>query len=136
MDCFCGKVCGEEDSPSCHPVFPAIPHDGQGGDGCFAGISTCGGGKGVSGICVCWELLTGKVKKALYMKKILYHGSENIIEQPDYRKGAKTNDYGRGFYCTEEIELAKEWACAFGGSSDILAEWEYCGGGNLPAKTF
>lgn len=45
------------------------------------------------------------------MKKILYHGSENIIEQPDYRIGAKTNDYGRGFYCTEEIELAKEWAC-------------------------
>lgn len=23
----------------------------------------------------------------------------------------KTNDYGSGFYCTEEIELAKEWAC-------------------------
>ncbi len=45
------------------------------------------------------------------MKKILYHGSENIIEQPEYNKGAKTNDYGRGFYCTEEIALAKEWAC-------------------------
>lgn len=45
------------------------------------------------------------------MKKILYHGSENIIEQPEYNKGEKTNDYGRGFYCTEQIELAKEWAC-------------------------
>lgn len=45
------------------------------------------------------------------MKKILYHGSENIIERPEYNKGARTNDYGRGFYCTEEIELAKEWAC-------------------------
>jgi hypothetical protein len=22
------------------------------------------------------------------------------------------NDYGRGFYCTQNIELAKEWACA------------------------
>lgn len=46
------------------------------------------------------------------MKKILYHGSENIIELPQHGKGARTNDYGRGFYCTEEPELAKEWACA------------------------
>lgn len=45
------------------------------------------------------------------MKKTLYHGSENIIVHPEYNKGARTNDYGRGFYCTEEIELAKEWAC-------------------------
>lgn len=46
------------------------------------------------------------------MTKILFHGSEQIIEKPQYGKGAKTNDYGRGFYCTENIELAKEWACA------------------------
>ena len=48
------------------------------------------------------------------MKKILYHGSEVIVEKPEYGKGARTNDYGRGFYCTEELELAKEWACAKG----------------------
>ena len=42
----------------------------------------------------------------------LYHGSENIIEKPIYGKGARYNDYGKGFYCTENIELAKEWACA------------------------
>ena len=42
----------------------------------------------------------------------LYHGSETIIEKPLYRGGKSTNDYGRGFYCTENIELAKEWACA------------------------
>ena len=46
------------------------------------------------------------------MKKILYHGSENIIEYPQFGKGSRNNDYGRGFYCTEEIELAREWACA------------------------
>lgn len=46
------------------------------------------------------------------MKKILYHGSVQIIEKPQFGKGARTNDYGRGFYCTENIELAKEWACA------------------------
>lgn len=45
------------------------------------------------------------------MKKMLYHGSKDIIKQPEHNKGARNNDYGRGFYCTEEIELAKEWAC-------------------------
>ena len=42
----------------------------------------------------------------------LYHGSENIIEAPEFGKGARNNDYGKGFYCTENIELAREWACA------------------------
>lgn len=46
------------------------------------------------------------------MTKILFHGSEYVIENPIYGKGSKNNDYGRGFYCTENVELAKEWACA------------------------
>ncbi len=40
----------------------------------------------------------------------LYHGSINIIEKPEYGKGKPYNDYGLGFYTTEDIELAKEWA--------------------------
>lgn len=43
---------------------------------------------------------------------ILYHGSEKIIENPVFGKGNLRNDYGRGFYCTENEELAKEWACS------------------------
>lgn len=39
------------------------------------------------------------------MKKILYHGSEFVIEQPTYGKGSKSNDYGRGFYCTENQDF-------------------------------
>ncbi len=42
---------------------------------------------------------------------ILYHGSTEIIEKPIYGKGKTYNDYGRGFYCTEHLELAKEWSC-------------------------
>lgn len=42
---------------------------------------------------------------------ILYHGSPEIVEVPEYGKGSETNDYGRGFYCTQIPELAKEWAC-------------------------
>jgi len=48
------------------------------------------------------------------MSEIIYHGSEYIIEKPEFGKGALNNDYGRGFYCTKSVELAKEWACARG----------------------
>ncbi len=46
------------------------------------------------------------------MQKLLYHGSENIIEKPIYGYGKAYNDYGRGFYCTESQALANEWAVA------------------------
>jgi len=42
------------------------------------------------------------------MKKI-YHGSKKIIEKPVWGEGKKYNDYGLGFYCTDSIDLAKEW---------------------------
>lgn len=42
---------------------------------------------------------------------IIYHGSQQIVEVPKFGIGKKYNDYGQGFYCTESIELAKEWAC-------------------------
>ena len=41
---------------------------------------------------------------------ILYHGSTKIIEKPVFGIGNPKNDYGIGFYCTENLELAKEWA--------------------------
>ena len=47
-------------------------------------------------------------------KLVLYHGSPEIIEKPIYGKGKAYNDYGKGFYCTEILELAKEWACTEG----------------------
>ena len=44
------------------------------------------------------------------MKRILYHGSKDLISVPLFGFGNTHNDYGQGFYCTENIELAKEWA--------------------------
>ena len=41
----------------------------------------------------------------------LFHGSDKIIRQPIYGEGSVYNDYGQGFYCTKDAELAKEWAC-------------------------
>ena len=40
----------------------------------------------------------------------IYHGSEQIVEEPTFGKGKKHNDFGLGFYCTESDNLAKEWA--------------------------
>lgn len=45
-------------------------------------------------------------------KLIIYHGSPKIISKPLMGAGNPNNDYGLGFYCTESIELAKEWACS------------------------
>lgn len=45
------------------------------------------------------------------MKKIkLYHGTANEFVKPTYGKGEEKHDYGQGFYLTENIDLAKEWA--------------------------
>ena len=43
------------------------------------------------------------------MKRIIYHGSSHIIKVPEYGFGKRYNDYGLGFYCTENNDMAKEW---------------------------
>ena len=32
---------------------------------------------------------------------LLYHGSDHVIEKPEFGAGKKHNDYGKGFYCTK-----------------------------------
>ena len=48
------------------------------------------------------------------MKRLLYHGSEHIVKEPTYDLGRAYKDFGRGFYCTEEKDIAKEWAAGTG----------------------
>ncbi len=43
---------------------------------------------------------------------LVYHGSDHIIEKPVFNGSKRTNDYGYGFYTTENKNLAKEWACS------------------------
>ena len=40
----------------------------------------------------------------------LYHGSPNRIVEPTFGLGDDRHDYGKGFYLTESLQLAKEWA--------------------------
>lgn len=52
--------------------------------------------------------LLGMTKQPNTIK--LYHGSPNKIVHPTYGMGKDTHDYGRGFYLTPDIELAREWS--------------------------
>lgn len=45
-------------------------------------------------------------------KLVLYHDSKDIIEKTYYHGGKTENDYGFVFYCTESLQLAKEWSCS------------------------
>lgn len=46
------------------------------------------------------------------MENVLFHGSAVILEHPRPDGGKVHNDYGQGLYCTEKLELAREWACS------------------------
>lgn len=41
---------------------------------------------------------------------ILFHGTPAEVVVPTYGMGNEKHDYGKGFYLTEDEELAKEWA--------------------------
>lgn len=43
-------------------------------------------------------------------KIVLFHGTPDKIVVPTYGCGDEKHDYGKGFYLTENSELAKEWA--------------------------
>ena len=40
----------------------------------------------------------------------LYHGSQSEDVEPTYGLGQDRHDFGRGFYLTDTVELAKEWS--------------------------
>ena len=46
---------------------------------------------------------------------ILYHGSESIVNEPTIDLKKTTDDFGPGFYLTDNRELASEWACSGNG---------------------
>lgn len=40
----------------------------------------------------------------------LFHGSPSQVVHPTFGQGDEKHDYGKGFYLTEDSELAKEWS--------------------------
>ena len=58
-------------------------------------------------------------------KMTVHHGSDVIIREPSAELRGPASDFGRGFYCTDDQELAGEWACRSGKSGFINRyEWE------------
>lgn len=43
-------------------------------------------------------------------KLILFHGTPDKLVTPTFGLGNEKHDYGMGFYLTQDIDLAKEWA--------------------------
>ena len=61
------------------------------------------------------------MKEGVNVEKIsLFHGTfeKNVV--PTYGLGEEKHDYGKGFYLTENIELAKEWAVC---RPDVTSGW-------------
>lgn len=46
------------------------------------------------------------------MVRKLYHGSPVIVERPEFGCGKTYNDCGLGLYCTDSLEMAKEWGAS------------------------
>ena len=40
----------------------------------------------------------------------LYHGTQAAVVEPEFGLGQERHDFGKGFYLTDDEELAKEWA--------------------------
>ena len=58
------------------------------------------------------------------MKRILYHGSDPIVDNPLYGYGKVDNDYGLGFYCCSKKSLAEEWASKHEDIPGIVNKYE------------
>lgn len=55
--------------------------------------------------------------------KTIYHGSDKIVERPLYGAGKSDNDYGSGFYTTEDCEKSKQWAVLFGSEISVCNKY-------------
>lgn len=69
----------------------------------------------------------------------IYHGSKQIVEVPTFGLGRKNNDFGLGFYCTENNDLAKEWAVSSlsdGFSNRYTLDTEYLNTLNLNSPNY
>ena len=68
-------------------------------------------------------------------KRIIYHGSSQIIEMPEIRLAKYNKDFYFGFYCTVIKKQAERWAARFG-ETGYISLYEYIPSGNLRYLTF
>ena len=81
---------------------------------------------------ISYQIRTGKPLEGDYKRKdlnmpktILYHGTADKEVLPTFGLGDDKHDYGRGFYLTEDVDLAKEWAvCRPDGTNGWVHKFE------------
>lgn len=66
---------------------------------------------------------------------ILYHGSRQIVKEPEIRIAKYNKDFYFGFYCTKYIDQAKRWATRYGGKG-FINQYEYIPDSYLNYKIF
>ena len=66
---------------------------------------------------------------------ILYHGSREVVKNPEIRILRYSKDFYFGFYCTLISEQATRWAVRFSGKG-IVNEYEYVQGISLKMLNF
>ena len=62
------------------------------------------------------------------MNKTIYHGSSSIVRNPKFGSGRAYNDFGLGFYCSESILHASEWAAGSRSNGFVTAYSLDCNG--------
>ncbi len=67
--------------------------------------------------------------------RIIYHGSQQIVEQPEIRPTKYSKDFGAGFYCTVLKEQAIRWAVRHP-ATGYVNEFEYRENSGLKIKQF
>ncbi len=59
-----------------------------------------------------------EIKEDRMAKLILYRGTSDKVVIPTFGLGDEKHDYGKGFYLTDNAELAKEWAVCHPNQTD------------------
>ena len=54
------------------------------------------------------------------MEKILYYGSKTMFQKPIFGYGNPSNDYGLGFYLSDDLKTAKMWAGQYDDGGFVL----------------
>ena len=68
-------------------------------------------------------------------KRIVYHGSQQIVKQPEIRSTKYSKDFATGFYCTLLKEQAVRWATRYP-VTGYVNEFFYAENTSLKIKTF
>ena len=69
------------------------------------------------------------------MSIVLYHGSQQIVEQPEIRIAKYNKDFYFGFYCTVIKEQAVKWATRYP-MTGYISEYVYTENSDVSIKRF